>query len=1018
MIWEIRGGSMKVKKLIINMILSVTILLSEVALPVWAEENTNMQATEAISEFAPEESTQDIPNAEEEIEDVGDAGIAGQEPVALEADSLSLSIEYPSDIKCGTPVTFTMNATGGTGNYKYRIAALMDSELKNVYDISFGSNGAYGDSNTFTFTFYASGTYYIRFSVMDMTTYQTKMTGLYEYPIVIQDESYPSVEQIVTTVAAQCEAECSTDFEKALWLHDWIIDHADYDHSYSYCSAEGVLARGEGTCESYHEAYVKLLNKVGIQTGRMEGNVHVWTAVKMDGEWYQIDSTWDDMGDSYKGTYYEHMYFGLTDDIISLVHDEHTGAVPGYESTALENNYFIKTGEIAQWSNPFMDTVKQNIAEGKTEFTLPVTSSMPDSYKNVIYNLVAYQLSKESWDNKKLTVSYGNEQLTCRVEDNETISIQNIEIRNMDNGKGSFDVVLEGISATGDVSEVQVPVWSGSSQDNIYWYTAVKQEDGSYIAQVDIKNHKYDYGEYTVHVYVTTENGVCKFAGQTKTTMEQPYAEVTVQASEDETIYKIIAENVGVQGGVREVRFAVWSEKNGQDDLIWYTATKNATGKYEESVPVANHGTDGLYYAHVYVINNQNERKYVGGTTFTVPSPSVTVLPIASGQYRLTLSGLNAYGDINGVTFAIWGENDGQNDLRWYNASSSSAGKWNVEFPIANHGERGIYYVGAYAQRKDGVNTCLVMTAFRHDESASVQEIEVKNLNASAGTFDVFVKGVTASCGVDSVQIPVWSKEDQSDIVWYTAWRQNDGSYATQVNLKNHNYNYAEYTVHVYVTSKTQVKTYTGAASVVVNEPQISVKTLLSADETRCNLIASNVGVALGLEKVYFAVWSEQGGQDDLCWYQAEQAYAGTWKKEIFIGTHKTPGIYQVHLYGETGDGIRYILGAKTFSVSNVTVQSVEVKNLNPVTGTFDVYIYGIKSPSGVEQVQIPVWSKNDQSDLIWYTAWKQSDGSYATQVNIRNHNNNRGKYTIHTYVIAGNGVRMFTGAAEARLQQ
>ena len=209
---------------------------------------------------------------------------------------------------------------------------------------------------------------------------------------------------------------CTTDFEKAVWLHDWILDHADYDYSYSYCSAEGVLARGIGTCESYHKAYVMLLNKAGIATGRITGNGHVWTAVRMDGKWYQVDSTWDDMGAQYKGTYYEHMYFGLSDYIMGLVHSDHTSAVSGYESTSLENNYFIKTGMITQWSEPFVELVEQNIANGKTEFLLPVTSSMPNNFKNVIYNLVAYQLSTQNWSSKKVSASYKDDIITVKVQ--------------------------------------------------------------------------------------------------------------------------------------------------------------------------------------------------------------------------------------------------------------------------------------------------------------------------------------------------------------------------------------------------------------------------------------------------------------------------------------------------------------------------------------------------------------------------------------------------------------------------
>lgn len=375
------------KMMISVMVISVFLCLSPV-MPVYAQEEQ-----QSISEV---------------VQDTENNIMSG-------TGTLALKVSYPSDIRCGQPVTFKMTATGGTGNYKYRIAALMDSTLMSVYDVSYGSNSVYGDSDEFSFTFYASGTYYIRFSVIDMGSqpYQTKMTGLYEYPVVIQDSNYPSVDQIVANVTKECLKTCSTDFEKAVYLHDWIIDHAEYDHTYSYSSAEGVLARGTGTCESYHRAYCMLLNKIGIETGRIEGNGHVWTAARLDGAWYQIDSTWDDMGADYKGTFYEHMYFGLTDDIISLVHSDHQQPVQGYECTSLEDNYFIKTGEIHQWSDPFVSTIRQKLAAGQTKFTLPIDSSMPDNYNNVIYNLVAYQLSKQSWTNVNLSVSYANNVLTC-----------------------------------------------------------------------------------------------------------------------------------------------------------------------------------------------------------------------------------------------------------------------------------------------------------------------------------------------------------------------------------------------------------------------------------------------------------------------------------------------------------------------------------------------------------------------------------------------------------------------------
>ena len=48
--------------------------------------------------------------------------------------------------------------------------------------------------------------------------------------------------------------------------------------------------------------------------------------------------------------------------------------------------------------------------------------------------------------------------------------------------------------------------------------------------------------------------------------------------------------------------------------------------------------------------------------------------------------------------------------------------------------------------------------------------------------------------------------------------------------------------------------------------------------------------------------------------------------------------------------------------------------------------VKNISSKSGVQSVQVPVWSQPDQSDLIWYSAKKQSDGTYKVTVELSKH--------------------------------
>ncbi|WP_186821953.1 GBS Bsp-like repeat-containing protein, partial [Streptococcus sp. HMSC067A03] len=75
-------------------------------------------------------------------------------------------------------------------------------------------------------------------------------------------------------------------------------------------------------------------------------------------------------------------------------------------------------------------------------------------------------------------------------------------------------------------------------------------------------------------------------------------------------------------------------------------------------------------------------------------------------------------------------------------------------------------------------------------------------------------------------------------------------------------------------------------------------------------------------------------------------------------------------------------------------------------TGTFDVIVSEVSNPAGgVKTVSVPVWSSDGgQDDIIWYTAARQSDGTYKVTVKASNHKNSVGEYNIHLYYVQNDG--------------
>ena len=342
-----------------------------------------------------------------------------------DTESLTVSVSY-TELVCASPVTFKFNASGGSGNYKYMLQCVygyVDGVISYVSDPSYS---AYQENNTFTFTFYASGTYKVYCHVMDMSDYSIHREIL---TLTISDSNYPSIESIADSIVEKCNQICSTDYQKALYLHDWLLEHCTYDYSYTYAGAEGALVRGTGTCEAYHRAYVMLLNRAGFETRRIEGNFHVWTGVKIDGNWYQVDCTWDSSSANTYG-FEKYLYFGVDDYVIESTHtgpfklydnsDRNTDL--GYDAslfTSLSQNYFIQTNTITNWipdSDSIESTIQSAIKQGSTSFTIPVSCTYAQKYIDAMYHIYAYYLSNYDFDeNATVDVTYDDNQLTGTI---------------------------------------------------------------------------------------------------------------------------------------------------------------------------------------------------------------------------------------------------------------------------------------------------------------------------------------------------------------------------------------------------------------------------------------------------------------------------------------------------------------------------------------------------------------------------------------------------------------------------
>ena len=331
-----------------------------------------------------------------------------QHSTTAQSGDITLTVQW-NDPRLGQETTFHVTATGGSGAYQFRMDAPTymdpDGSSESVADPSRNQWQQYtGEctSHDYQFEMTASGTYYLRFYLMD------KAAGVYYLRSNVfasaNDDAYLAVSAIVKSAVDKCSADTDgSDYARALWLHDWTLDQLEYDHSLNWCSAESGLTRHQGTCESYQRIYSKLLDAAGIANGRITGNGHTWNAVKIDGKWCQMDLTWDDTNDNWYGDLDQrHLYFGLTDELMAIAHSDHTANYQkddyAYRSTDLSNNYFVRNCKADEWAEKYADRIQQHLDAKEESFSIDADNqSLPPSISGIQNGIVAYAMNQREW---------------------------------------------------------------------------------------------------------------------------------------------------------------------------------------------------------------------------------------------------------------------------------------------------------------------------------------------------------------------------------------------------------------------------------------------------------------------------------------------------------------------------------------------------------------------------------------------------------------------------------------------
>ena len=393
-------------------------------------------------------------------------------------------------------------------------------------------------------------------------------------------------------------------------------------------------------------------------------------------------------------------------------------------------------------------------------------------------------------------------------------------------------------------------------------------------------------------------NGTRRYVdlGAAAEAVAKPRGDIAIE-SHDNGDFSVVISNVSDQNGVLGVSVPIWSEKNGQDDIIWYNATRLNNGNYKVNVSLTDHKNErGLYNVHLYYVETNGKLVGVGGTTYTVPAKVEETHTTTS--YGLPDAGTYTFKERSSIKAE---PRVASPELAYYDAGMSV----NYDKVVNNDGYTWLSYLSYSGNR--------FYVAIAPTSVTKPVEQPVQPSTPSSGTYTF--KERSSIKAEPRVASPELAYYDAGMSVNYDKIVSGDG------------YQWLSY------LSYNGNRRYVAVAKLAQQERKPSgTINIENLSNLGFDVHITNVsGGDKAIQGVSVPVWTVKDGQDDLVWHQADRQSDGSYKVRINVSDHKSEaGEYIVHLY-YVQDGKMVGIGGTS---TTVPVQNATRHNL-PASGSY-----------------------------------------------------------------------------------
>lgn len=347
--------------------------------------------------------------------------------------------------------------------------------------------------------------------------------------------------------------------------------------------------------------------------------------------------------------------------------------------TYLNNNMWVTVDQWVQIVPPQSSTSYQ-YQSGKVNTII--------SNKNNTYTKINYTYDLNGNITKKVRV------MVPKVDSPTTTDVSAV----------SYDVFVNGVNPA--IQTVYVYVWTDANgQDDIERITAKNVGSGIWKAVVPLANHHSETGLYYNDVWTGADvsYGGVYYGGNTTVVQSNVSLRRSTTAKFRDDFFEIYVDNVPER--VTKLLFPTWTDKNGQDDILYTPGVKVGQNTWKVRIEFKDHNSEiGNYITHIYAYDEYMNFIFVRGFTTEVLKSVETPanVSLASAAYTVFAYGVDK--NVSAITFYTWTAYGGQDDLKAVQGTKVKDGVWKATVYLNQHNnETGLYYNDIWISNTSGV---------------------------------------------------------------------------------------------------------------------------------------------------------------------------------------------------------------------------------------------------------------------------------------------------------------------------